>query len=48
MYESRVFYNIHRYVGQFNDNKAEGIGIKSYYEEKKFIVVDIKMINEMV
>jgi len=32
MYESRIINNTphHRYAGQFNDNKAEGIGIKSY------------------
>ena len=40
MYETRIFYNTkqdiyelsHRYVGQFKDNKAEGIGIKTYFE----------------
>ena len=37
-YESRIIDNIpnHKYAGQFNDNKAEGIGIKLYGHGGKY------------
>ena len=43
MYETSTFYNnkkniyepFQRYVGQFNNNKAEGIGIKTYSQRNE-------------
>ena len=50
MYETRISYDtkqdiyepLHRYVGQFDNNKAEGIGIKSYYEGKEIYCGEYK------
>jgi hypothetical protein len=39
MYESRIInktFPAHRYAGQFNDNKAEGIGVKLYGHGGKY------------
>jgi len=44
MYENRFIDNtpLHRYVGQFNDNKVEGIGIKSYFGGKEIYCGEYK------
>ena len=44
MYETRFIYKtpLHRYAGQFNDNKAEGIGIKLYDEGKEIYCGEYK------
>ena len=51
VYECRVTYDtkkkiyrpVHRYAGQFDDNKTEGIGIKTYYDEKPFLGIFMKI-----
>ena len=48
MYEARITNNTpaHKYVGQFNDNKAEGIGIKLYDEGKEIYCGEYKNNNK--
>ena len=43
MYENRFIDNtpLHRYAGQFNDNMAEGIGIKSYFDGKEIRICKV-------